>query len=54
MGSIKDSLTFDDVSLVPQQSSVFPQRNQHKNHFAQKTEFEDPTDFICNGYCNRV
>ncbi len=24
MGSIKDSLTFDDVSLVPQQSSVVP------------------------------
>ena len=24
MGSIKDSLTFDDVSLIPQESSVVP------------------------------
>ena len=24
MGAIKDSLTFDDVSLVPQHSSVLP------------------------------
>ena len=24
MGSIKDSLTFDDVSLIPQHSSIVP------------------------------
>ena len=42
MGSIKDSLTFDDVSLVPQQSSVVPNETITKITLHKKLNLKIP------------
>ena len=42
MGSIKDSLTFDDVSLVPQESSVVPNQTITKVTLHKKLNLKIP------------
>ena len=42
MGSIKDSLTFDDVSLVPQQSSVVPNETITKTTLHKRLNLQIP------------
>jgi len=42
MGAIKDSLTFDDVSLVPQHSSVLPSETKTFNKLCDKLNLQIP------------
>ena len=42
MGAIKDSLTFDDVSLVPQHSSVLPSETKTFNKLSDKLNLQIP------------
>ena len=42
MGSIKDSLTFDDVSLVPQESSVVPNETITKTTLHKRLNLQIP------------
>jgi len=42
MGAIKDSLTFDDVSLVPQHSSVLPSETKTFNKLCDRLNLEIP------------
>ena len=42
MGAIKDSLTFDDVTLVPQYSSVLPSETVTVSKLAHNLDLKIP------------
>ena len=54
MGTIKESLTFDDVLLLPQYSDVLPSETDISLNLTKKILLKVPFFIFSNGYSNRV
>ena len=54
MDTIKESLTFDDVLLLPQYSDVLPSETDISLNLTRKITFKSSFFILCNGYSNRV
>ena len=54
MDTIKEALTFDDVTLAPNYSEILPSEVNTSTNLTNKLKYKNTTSIICNGYCNRV
>ena len=54
MEPIKEALTFDDVLLLPQYSSIMPANTNINVKFIKKINLKTPFFIISYGYCYRI
>ena len=54
MAQVKEYLTFDDVLLKPQASTILPNNVDISTNLTKDIKLNIPIIFSSNGHCNRV